>query len=72
MDGDLEGDLKKSVKELEMFDPKALEECKRLAKHYSKQLLTIYQNKEDSFFLPNSTGSSNQTANSGRMLHSYF
>ncbi|OVA06393.1 hypothetical protein BVC80_8981g31 [Macleaya cordata] len=55
MDGDREGDLKKSFKELEKFDPKALEECKRLARHYSKQLFNIYQNKEDPFFLPSST-----------------
>ncbi|OVA06392.1 hypothetical protein BVC80_8981g30 [Macleaya cordata] len=52
MDGDRKGNLKKSVKELEIFDPKALEECKRLARHYSNQLFTIYQNREDPFFLP--------------------
>ncbi|XP_010261492.1 PREDICTED: uncharacterized protein LOC104600314 isoform X2 [Nelumbo nucifera] len=51
-DGDPRGDLKKSVEELERFDPRALEECKRLAAKYSKQLFNIYQNKEDPLFLP--------------------
>ncbi|KAI3965709.1 hypothetical protein MKX01_010666 [Papaver californicum] len=51
-DGSQEGDLVKSVKELEMFDPKGLEDCTKLAIHYSKQLFTIYQNKEDPLFIP--------------------
>ncbi|KAK4790137.1 hypothetical protein SAY86_017441 [Trapa natans] len=50
--GDPEGDLKKSVKELQEHDPKAVEFCRTLASHYSKQLFDIYQNKEDPFFLP--------------------
>ncbi|KAI3989760.1 hypothetical protein MKX01_040730, partial [Papaver californicum] len=52
MDGNQEGDRKKSVKELEMFDLKALEDCKRLSMNYSKQLFSIYQSKDDPFFLP--------------------
>ncbi|KAI3982218.1 hypothetical protein MKX01_038709 [Papaver californicum] len=50
MDGDRRGDLKKSVEELDVFDAKAREDCKRLAKSYSKQLFKIFQNKEDPFF----------------------
>ncbi|XP_026423786.1 uncharacterized protein LOC113319867 isoform X1 [Papaver somniferum] len=50
MDGDRRGDLKKTVEELDVFDGKAREDCKRLAKSYSKQLFRIYQNKEDPFF----------------------
>ncbi|XP_026432897.1 uncharacterized protein LOC113330244 isoform X2 [Papaver somniferum] len=50
MDGDRRGDLKKTVEELDIFDAKAREDCKRLAKSYSKQLFRIYQNKEDPFF----------------------
>ncbi|XP_026417671.1 paramyosin-like [Papaver somniferum] len=52
MDGNHEGDLKKSVKELEMFDSKALEDCKRLSMYYSTQLFSMYQSKDDPFFLP--------------------
>ncbi|XP_059435276.1 uncharacterized protein LOC132168178 [Corylus avellana] len=51
-DGDPEGDLKKSVKELQEYDPEAVQLCRRLATHYSKQLFEIYKNKEDPFFLP--------------------
>ncbi|KAF8379663.1 hypothetical protein HHK36_029107 [Tetracentron sinense] len=51
-DGDPQGELKKSAKELQKYDPKALDDCKRLAAHYSKQLFEIYQNKEDPLFLP--------------------
>ncbi|MCL7050461.1 hypothetical protein MKW94_003904 [Papaver nudicaule] len=47
-----EGDLKKSVEELEMFMPGGLEDCKTLAKFYSAKLFTIYQNQEDPFFGP--------------------
>ncbi|RVW94662.1 hypothetical protein CK203_030890 [Vitis vinifera] len=50
-DGDPQGDLKKSVKDLQQYHPKALELCRTLATHYSKQLFAIYQNKEDPFFL---------------------
>ncbi|XP_026403334.1 spindle pole body component 110-like isoform X2 [Papaver somniferum] len=52
MDGNHEGDLKKSIKELEMFDSKALEDCKKLSMYYSTQLFSIYQSKDDPFFLP--------------------
>jgi len=51
-DGDPEGDLKKSVKELQEYDPQAVQLCRRLATHYSKQLFEIYKNKEDPLFLP--------------------
>ncbi|KAE8077837.1 hypothetical protein FH972_016360 [Carpinus fangiana] len=51
-DGDPEGDLKKSVKELQEYDPGAVQLCRRLATHYSKQLFEIYKNKEDPLFLP--------------------
>lgn len=51
-DGSQEGELVKSVKELEMFDFKGLEDCRKLASRYSKQLFTIYQNKEDPLFGP--------------------
>ncbi|KAK7385033.1 hypothetical protein VNO78_30740 [Psophocarpus tetragonolobus] len=49
-DGDPYGGLKKSVKELEEYDPEAVEECRSLAIHYSKQLYEIYKNKEDPLF----------------------
>lgn len=51
-DGDPLGDLKKSVKDLKEYDPNALELCRTLATHYSKQLFAIYKNKEDPFFRP--------------------
>ncbi|GMY07399.1 hypothetical protein FCV25MIE_02638 [Fagus crenata] len=50
-DGDPTGDVKKSVKELQEYDPKAVELCRTLATHYSKQLFEIYKNKEDPLFL---------------------
>lgn len=51
-DGDQKGDLVKSVEELQAFDRKGVEVCRKLATHYSKQLFEIYLNKEDPFFLP--------------------
>ncbi|RZC86830.1 hypothetical protein C5167_030180, partial [Papaver somniferum] len=57
MDEHCEGDLNKSVKELETFDPKAVDDCKRLATRYSTQLFSIYQNRKDPFFLPSITAS---------------
>ncbi|RDX65098.1 hypothetical protein CR513_56273, partial [Mucuna pruriens] len=48
--GDPRGGLKKSVKEMQEHDPKALELCRTLAIRYSKQLYQIYKNKEDPFF----------------------
>ncbi|KAL5729218.1 hypothetical protein ACHQM5_002195 [Ranunculus cassubicifolius] len=50
LDGNEECEMKKSVKELEVYDPKGLQECQKLAYHYSNQLFTVYQNKEDPFF----------------------
>ncbi|KAL4594899.1 hypothetical protein ACB092_12G052800 [Castanea dentata] len=50
-DGDATGDVKKSVKELQEYDPYAVELCRKLATHYSKQLFEIYKNKEDPLFL---------------------
>ncbi|RZC47934.1 hypothetical protein C5167_040876 [Papaver somniferum] len=52
MNGACQGDLKKSAKELEKFDSKGVEDCKRLSRSYSKQLFSIYQNRKDPFFLP--------------------
>ncbi|XVE64332.1 hypothetical protein DITRI_Ditri07aG0093300 [Diplodiscus trichospermus] len=51
-DGDPQGDLKKSVKELQAYDPNAVELCRNLATHYSKQLFEIYNSKEDPYFRP--------------------
>lgn len=48
--GDPRGGLKKSVKELQEYDPKAVEQCRTFAIRYSKQLYHIYKNKEDPFF----------------------
>ncbi|KAL3521609.1 hypothetical protein ACH5RR_019758 [Cinchona calisaya] len=46
-DGDPQGDLMKSVEELEAYDPKGPELCRTLATHYSRQLFEIYENNED-------------------------
>ncbi|KAG7013293.1 hypothetical protein SDJN02_26052 [Cucurbita argyrosperma subsp. argyrosperma] len=51
-DGDPQGNLNKSVRELEEYDPNAINLCRKLATHYSKQLFEIYGNKEDPLFLP--------------------
>ncbi|KAI3890411.1 hypothetical protein MKX03_028233 [Papaver bracteatum] len=51
-DGSQEDDLVKSVEELEMFDPKGLKDCRKFARHYSKQLFAIYLNEEDPLFVP--------------------
>ncbi|KAL6627180.1 hypothetical protein ACP70R_030906 [Stipagrostis hirtigluma subsp. patula] len=52
LDGDLDGPPKKTILDLEKYDPHALKFCHKVASHYSKQLFTIYQNKEDPYFLP--------------------
>ncbi|XP_026432886.1 uncharacterized protein LOC113330238 isoform X1 [Papaver somniferum] len=57
LDGDCEGDLNKSVEELETFDSKAVDVCKRLARRYSTQSFNIYQNGKDPLFLPATTPS---------------
>ncbi|OIT23878.1 PREDICTED: uncharacterized protein LOC109216482 isoform X1 [Nicotiana attenuata] len=49
-DGDPQGDMNKSVEELQAYDPKGIELCRTLATRYSKQLFAIYKNKEDPFF----------------------
>lgn len=49
-DGDPQGDMVKSVKELQAYDPRGIEVCTTLATRYSKQLFSIYKNKEDPFF----------------------
>ncbi|KAF7830667.1 protein IWS1-like protein [Senna tora] len=49
-DGDPLGDLKKSVQELQEYDPKGVEHCRTMAIRYSKQLFEIYKNKEDPLF----------------------
>ncbi|KAL2339655.1 hypothetical protein Fmac_007595 [Flemingia macrophylla] len=48
--GDPRGGLKKSIKELQEHDSKAVELCRTLAIRYSKQLYQIYKNKENPFF----------------------
>ncbi|KAE8664047.1 Folylpolyglutamate synthetase family protein isoform 1 [Hibiscus syriacus] len=50
-DGDPKGDVKKSVEELEAYDPNGVELCRNLATRYSKQLFGIYKSKEDPYFL---------------------
>uniref|UniRef100_A0A0D9UYE4 Uncharacterized protein n=1 Tax=Leersia perrieri TaxID=77586 RepID=A0A0D9UYE4_9ORYZ len=52
LDGDSFGPLKKTVNDLENYDCYALEFCRKLAARYSKQLFSIYQNKEDPYFHP--------------------
>ncbi|EEC70194.1 hypothetical protein OsI_00936 [Oryza sativa Indica Group] len=52
LDGDTFGPLKKTVHDLEQYDRYALEFCHKLAARYSKQLFSIYQNKEDPYFHP--------------------
>ncbi|WCJ36789.1 hypothetical protein M5689_017968 [Euphorbia peplus] len=52
IDGDTEGDLKKSKQQLEEYGSSAVDLCRTLATHYSKQLFEIYKNKEDPLFLP--------------------
>ncbi|XP_055828895.1 uncharacterized protein LOC129896929 [Solanum dulcamara] len=49
-DGNRQGDLMKSMKELQAYDPSGIELCITLATRYSKQLFSIYKNKEDPFF----------------------
>lgn len=49
-DGDAQGDMKKSAKELQAYDPSGIELCRTLATRYSKQLFAIYKNREDPFF----------------------
>ncbi|KAJ0753133.1 hypothetical protein HanPI659440_Chr09g0332331 [Helianthus annuus] len=51
-DGDSNGDLNKTVEELEEYDSEGIKRCKDLAKKYSNQLFKIYQNKEDPYFRP--------------------
>ncbi|KAL8095781.1 uncharacterized protein LOC141692470 [Apium graveolens] len=50
------GELRKSVEELKQHSAKGIEECRELAKRYSKQLFAIYENKEDPYFFPNKIG----------------
>ncbi|KAF9615410.1 hypothetical protein IFM89_023071 [Coptis chinensis] len=50
LEGSEKGEVKKNISDLERYEPRGLEECKRLARSHYKQLFTIYQNKEDPFF----------------------
>ncbi|KAD4585935.1 hypothetical protein E3N88_23536 [Mikania micrantha] len=52
INGDCNGDLSKTVEELKEYDSKGIKLCMRLAAKYSKQLFSIYQNKEDPYFMP--------------------
>jgi hypothetical protein len=49
-DGDPEGDIKKTVKELLEFNSKGVEICTLLAQRYWEQLYAIFKNKSDPFF----------------------
>ncbi|XP_021751604.1 uncharacterized protein LOC110717252 [Chenopodium quinoa] len=55
IDGDLKGKMKKSVDELQQHDQRGLDDCCRLAKKNSKQLIDIYKKGEDPLFSPLST-----------------
>ncbi|KAJ0049386.1 hypothetical protein Pint_15026 [Pistacia integerrima] len=50
IDGNPLGRLRKSIRELEQYDEKGLDDCKKLATEHSKQLFEIYQSKEDPLF----------------------
>jgi hypothetical protein len=50
LDGDAFGPPKKTVDDLEKYDPDGLEFCEKMAARYSKQLFAIYQNGEDPYF----------------------
>lgn len=50
IDGDLQGKLRKSIPELQQYDEKGLDDCKKLAIEHFKQLFEIYQSKEDPLF----------------------
>ncbi|KAK1381693.1 hypothetical protein POM88_019428 [Heracleum sosnowskyi] len=50
VDGDPQGKLRKSVKELQQCDSKGIDECRKLARNHLKQLYQIYQKEEDPFF----------------------
>ncbi|KAJ0089370.1 hypothetical protein Patl1_32851 [Pistacia atlantica] len=47
INGDPLGKLRKSILELEQYDEKGLDDCKKLATEHSKQLFERYQSKED-------------------------
>ncbi|KAK9121711.1 hypothetical protein Syun_019328 [Stephania yunnanensis] len=49
--GNNAGGLKKSVKDLQMHNPKGLEQCKDLAMRHSSQLFNIYKKRRNPFFL---------------------
>ncbi|GER34335.1 casein lytic proteinase B4 [Striga asiatica] len=51
-DGDPDGDVNKTVDELQKFDTRGVEQCRKLAIHYSRQLFDIYKSREDPFFHP--------------------
>ncbi|KAH6784035.1 hypothetical protein C2S52_008994 [Perilla frutescens var. hirtella] len=51
-DGDPHADMNKTVEELQKFNSKGVEQCQKLATHYSKQLFEIYKNEEDPLFHP--------------------
>lgn len=52
VNGDGEGRLRRSVAELEKYDPKAAAECRSIACSHAAQLFEIYQKKADPFFAP--------------------
>ena len=52
VNGDGEGRLRRSVAELEKYDPKAAAECRSIACSHVAQLFEIYQKNADPFFAP--------------------
>ncbi|KAK1381696.1 hypothetical protein POM88_019431 [Heracleum sosnowskyi] len=50
VDGDPQGKLRKSVKELQQCDSKGIDKCRKLARNHLKQLYLIYQKEEDPLF----------------------
>lgn len=51
IDGNRQGNLNKSVSELLQYDPKGLDDCKKIASDHSKQLFEIYQKTDDPLFM---------------------
>ncbi|KNA17219.1 hypothetical protein SOVF_081760 [Spinacia oleracea] len=45
------GEMVKTVEELQEYHPSGVEDCRSLANHYSKQLFKIYESGDDPYFL---------------------
>ncbi|WOG86348.1 hypothetical protein DCAR_0205551 [Daucus carota subsp. sativus] len=48
--GDPKGKLQKSVDELQQYDSKGIDECRKLARNYYRQLFQMYKKEEDPLF----------------------